>query len=271
MSHRRFRAFTLIELLVVISIIALLIAILLPTLHRVRRAGLVTQCSARLKSYILGLTVYATEDQNGHYPIGDVGVWGHTHAIWSTEGAYASVSTDWEKMLATYTDVICAGNRWLLWCPVWVAQHSDDTLSNIPRQHPDWPLLWYDDRFGLNFLTMYYRYGNLQGPSSMWLNSGNSQTDGPPLRPGPSNDAILSDAINNNGPGQGTQYFQSPHMEASGVTEERVLEERRENNVAYSDGHAETHGGGYIGNDGYFTWGGAHWVQHGTAPWRLQY
>ena len=72
---RRPAAFTLIELLVVISIIALLIAILLPTLERVKRQVLVVRCSANLKSLALGSTAYAVEDAQGHFWVNDVTVW----------------------------------------------------------------------------------------------------------------------------------------------------------------------------------------------------
>ena len=106
----------------------------------------------------------------------------------------------------------------------------------------------------------------------MWAKSGNSQTDEAPLRPGASNDAILADMCNNNGPlGDPDQYFQDAHMQDTSVGSSQVMALRRENNVAYSDGHVETHGGGIIGADGFFTWGEGHYVLHGGAPWRLQY
>jgi len=60
-------AFTLVELLVVISIIALLIAILLPSLRRARDQAKDVVCKSNLKQ--LGLTVaYYTEDHNGRLP-----------------------------------------------------------------------------------------------------------------------------------------------------------------------------------------------------------
>src|SRR5690606_32032297 len=59
--------FTLIELLVVISIIALLIAMLLPALGQARDAAVAVNCLARQRQVGLGLTMYA-EDHQGWMP-----------------------------------------------------------------------------------------------------------------------------------------------------------------------------------------------------------
>ena len=57
----RANAFTLVELLVVIAIIALLIAILLPTLHKARIAARTTVCASRLRQLTAACTMYQNE------------------------------------------------------------------------------------------------------------------------------------------------------------------------------------------------------------------
>ncbi|MHC4755800.1 MAG: type II secretion system protein [Planctomycetota bacterium] len=60
-------AFTLIELLVVISIIALLMAILMPTLSRARELAAEAVCMANLKQWGVVYSMY-TSDNNGRFP-----------------------------------------------------------------------------------------------------------------------------------------------------------------------------------------------------------
>lgn len=61
------RAFTLIELLVVISIIALLIAILLPALSRAQESARRIQCASNLRQFHMGIVNF-TVDHAGKYP-----------------------------------------------------------------------------------------------------------------------------------------------------------------------------------------------------------
>jgi len=61
------RAFTLIELLVVISIIALLMAILMPTLQKVRKQAKHVLCRSNLKEWGLVWAMY-TDDNSGKFP-----------------------------------------------------------------------------------------------------------------------------------------------------------------------------------------------------------
>ncbi len=62
------RGFTLIELLVVIAIIAVLMGILMPALHRVRKQAQQKVCAARVRQQLLGLLLYA-QDNHTKLPI----------------------------------------------------------------------------------------------------------------------------------------------------------------------------------------------------------
>lgn len=84
-------AFTLIELLVVIAIIALLMAILMPALGRVKKQAQSVSCQARLKQWGLMFKLY-TDDHDGYFNNRDV-----SGGLWMT--ALQSYYKDDAKML----------------------------------------------------------------------------------------------------------------------------------------------------------------------------
>lgn len=79
------RGFTLVELLVVIAIIAVLAALLLPTLGKAKAKAWSTQCLGHLRQIALGMRMYA-DDSNGRYPMsGGVILWDRTDPVSGTQ------------------------------------------------------------------------------------------------------------------------------------------------------------------------------------------
>src|SRR5438093_1069371 len=90
-ARRGHRGFTLIELLVVISIIALLIAILLPALGKAKEQSKATYCMANLHQILAGTMMYL-DDHNDQrlIPWYHCPIWGScpSDGIAGTAGTY---------------------------------------------------------------------------------------------------------------------------------------------------------------------------------------
>ena len=117
MSHRR-NAFTLIELLVVISIIALLIALLLPTLAQARESAGHTICLSNQRQLALATLVYAA-DHDGIVPPADFGapwptnVWPNIMLPWvNDEELYKCPNGRFPEKMVVYSP---NGHMWLFY------------------------------------------------------------------------------------------------------------------------------------------------------------
>jgi prepilin-type processing-associated H-X9-DG protein/prepilin-type N-terminal cleavage/methylation domain-containing protein len=96
---RRRGAFSLIEVMVVIGIIAILIALLLPALHRAREAAVQVQCASQLRQLDVGFSIYAAQN-HGWLPS-----WGGWHVYGENGAGDDEEGPGWTEQLApAYVD-----------------------------------------------------------------------------------------------------------------------------------------------------------------------
>lgn len=124
------RAFTLIELLVVISIVALLIAILLPSLDKARNAARMTLCQGNLRGVHFSTSTYTADYLR--YPGGD---WYRTTGSGSEPPPYQYLNAThrrWNAALARKDYIF--GNKSPLWGGVEAVsgpQYADPTYGDV--------------------------------------------------------------------------------------------------------------------------------------------
>lgn len=113
-TGRHGRAFTLIELLVVVAIIAVLMAILLPSLNSARENAKNVQCSSNLRQMGLVMEIYLSENSR-KYP-----------AYYAEDPVGSGSFYNWVQKIRTTTDLqtISSGRKSIFHCPVAVALNA---------------------------------------------------------------------------------------------------------------------------------------------------
>ncbi|MCC6579034.1 MAG: prepilin-type N-terminal cleavage/methylation domain-containing protein [Phycisphaeraceae bacterium] len=109
--------FTLIEVLVVISIIALLVAILLPSLAKAREAGRSAVCGSRVRQY--GIATFMYIDENKDWTPGGGGdIWDPSQYQWYGVWGGATYAATWQYQIQRYIEPFRGHTENTIWsCP----------------------------------------------------------------------------------------------------------------------------------------------------------
>ena len=127
-SHRKHSGFTLVELLVVIGIIALLIAILLPTLSSARELARTVKCLSTLRSVGQGLSLYVI-DFDGSMPYSYQSRSGNPVTDWGVTLRETLVNSGTGEYVGDTIDL-----REFLHCPSEIQPREDSMMQYL--SHP---------------------------------------------------------------------------------------------------------------------------------------
>ena len=265
--------FTLIEMLVVIAIIAVLIALLLPTVKEAKRSARVIACGSNQRQYAMGLIGWAAEDRDGKYPPNPVSGWTDPRYIWTFVYANAPVNEpDEHAFVGAFLSFIANSDASVLWCPLDRSfKPWRDAMGFTDPNYYD--LFVSDTAIGRSYLCGYLRYANaVELPGWIphdWTNSGNAGAadNVAPLRPDNPQDAIVGDIIWSD---SGYNNIHAPEPGTVNVGGGGVVGplNAKDNNVAYSDGHVETHSQRPTLTDGL---GYYYWEKHYVFRDNVQY
>jgi prepilin-type N-terminal cleavage/methylation domain-containing protein/prepilin-type processing-associated H-X9-DG protein len=239
----RYAAFTLIELLVVISIIALLMAIMMPALSKARHQAKIVTCSSNLRQMGIGLNAYATENNNRYFKrIAQV-----PRIIYDSSPGKVDVRRH-------LVDYIGANIEGVFFCPAIrtdadkgqspgieksLGRYVSDEDKNLWSKH-----FWIaGGSYGgkpLAYITAYNLFAGLTGQGSHaynWDESGNASRSYEPRIAGSSRDVIASDVQESWPNTYGTK--ERPYRSNHSMNWESNNLEFESSNALFGDGHVE--------------------------------
>jgi prepilin-type N-terminal cleavage/methylation domain-containing protein/prepilin-type processing-associated H-X9-DG protein len=177
---RKTHGFTLIELLVVISIIAVLMAVMMPALAKAREQAKTTVCRANLKQLVLAASLWA-EDNDGRsvaanwHGDGRASIGAYTNASKEKKGdlyvcpsakghtIYDEADSDAQNANYDGRDLVCTygANGYMVWCagqaftPGKLYSKTGDGLKWYDYQNPGDNYHW--EKFGATKLSGIYK------------------------------------------------------------------------------------------------------------------
>ena len=136
MKKKEYKAFTLIELLVVISVIAMLTAIVMPSLRKAKAIAKRTVCLSNVRQLVLGATVYQL-DFKGKFPhqYADLSKFqdGYYHYMACNAFTDTNHTDNWVNNIYPYVETkemfLCPANKKLVTSDPLFAPNKDNQIS----------------------------------------------------------------------------------------------------------------------------------------------
>ena len=116
------KGFTLVELLVVIAIIAMLLAILMPALGKVRQLAQRIMCSTNLSGLGKAMLTYSNDDKYESFPIA-----GASGSYWNTGASSTAGTCSWDWRISTFVNTATPGYATISSCLYLLVKIADTT------------------------------------------------------------------------------------------------------------------------------------------------